>query len=191
MLCHRFYVPDIVLCATCVNVQIGIYASWKLDPLVTYINTFTVPWGTGKLYAFPPSCVIGRVLKKLQEDEATLLVILPLWLTQVWFPCVLQLLADTAFLLPRISLTLPQVPGCIHPRVKNLVLTAMLLSGNHLKTKAFHQKLPYFYSTHGEAVHSYSTKNTTRSAILAMAAIGQMPARQHPVCRLMKAVFQM
>ena len=156
MLCHKFYTPDVDLFASRINAQVATYASWKPNPSTTYINAFTIDWGNRNLYAFPPFCVIGRVLKKLQADRATLLAILPLWPTQVWFPHALQLLANTPLILPQHSLILPQDPGRTHPRAPKLVLTAMLLSGNSLKTRAFHQRLPSFYLTHGEEVRNYN-----------------------------------
>lgn len=153
-LCHVFYTPDVDLFASRINAQVPTYVSWKPDPSATYINAFTIDWGIGKLYAFPPFCLIGRVLRKLQEDRATLLAILPLWSTQVWFPHALQLLADTPLLLPRHSLTLPQDPSRVHPQAHKLVLAAMLLSGDPLRTGVYRRRLQNFYFTHGEEVHS-------------------------------------
>ena len=155
-LCEVFYTPDMDLFATRINTQVAAYVSWKPDPSATYINAFSVNWENGKLYAFPPFSIIGKVLRKLQEDKATLLTILPLWSTQAWFPKALQLLAAPPLLLPPNPLILPQSPECIHPQAHNLTLTAMLLSGNPLKTRVFREKLPSFYFSHGDRVQNYS-----------------------------------
>lgn len=111
--------------------------------------------------AFRPFCVIGSA-EKIQADRATLLAIFLLWLTQVWFPQPIQLLENTPLFLPQNSPILPQDVDRIHPRPQKLVLTAMLLSGNPLKTKAYHQQMPSFYSTHGEEEHGYNMGLTSK-----------------------------
>ena len=54
-------------------------------------------------YAFPPFCLIGRVLKKVQLDQATLIVVTPEWQTQSWYPQLLQMSIKNLLLLPSIS----------------------------------------------------------------------------------------
>ena len=36
-------------------------------------------------YAFPPFCIIGKVLTKVRKDQSLLLVIKPAWQTQPWY----------------------------------------------------------------------------------------------------------
>lgn len=85
----------------------------------TYINAFTVDWANRNLYGFHLFSIIAGVPKKLQEDQATLLAVLPLWPTHVWFPRVLQLLAWAPILLPQHSVLLPQDPSCTHLGLTN------------------------------------------------------------------------
>ena len=148
--CQLYYTPEVDLFATRINAQVSTYVSWKPDPSATHINAFTLNWANKKVYAFPPFSMISRALKKLQEEEATVLMVLPLWPTQFWFPKALQLLVTDPVLLPRNSLVLPQNPTLTHPQAHRLVLTAMVLSGNHSKINAFRQMLPKFYLNHGE-----------------------------------------
>ena len=112
--CQVFYIPDIDFVFR-INAQVATYVSWKPDPSATYINAFFLNWAIRSFYAFPPFSLFARVLRKLQEDQATLLVVLPLWPTQVWFPRALQLLVLAPFLLPRHPLVLPQDPSYTHP----------------------------------------------------------------------------
>lgn len=137
LLCRVFFVPDIDLLASRINTQLSNYDFWNLDPSAFSTNAFAIGWDDMNLYIFPPVRIIGRMLKKLKEDKATLLAILPLRPTQVWFPSAFQLLADTPFSLPHYSLILPQDPYRIHPRAGKL--TTMLLSGDPLRTTAFRQ----------------------------------------------------
>ncbi len=39
------------------------------------------------------------MLQKIREDQATLLVVLPVWPTQGWFPQVLELMEEAPLLL--------------------------------------------------------------------------------------------
>lgn len=115
-LCKIFYTPDVDLFASRINAQVEAYVSWKPDPSAAYVNAFTINWENRNLYGFPLFSIIGRVLRKFQEDRATLLTILPLWPTQVWFPKALRLLMAPPFLLPSNPLMLPQDPDRIHPQ---------------------------------------------------------------------------
>ena len=89
---------------------------------------FTLSWTEGLKYAFPPFSIIERALKKkkIREDKATLLVILPLWPTQTWFPRALQVLVAEPILLPRECAFLPQDPALPHPLSSKLRLAAMI-----------------------------------------------------------------
>ena len=143
-ICQLFYTPDIDLFATRLNAQLPAYVSWKPDPSAMCTNAFALDWGGKSLYAFPPFSIVSRALRKLQDDAATVLMILPLWPTQVWFPTALQLLAEGPVLLPRCPLFLPQQPTLTHPRARGLVLTAMVLSGQRSRVAAYRRRLPSF-----------------------------------------------
>ena len=160
-LCKRYFVPDLDLFATRINAQLDAFVSWKPDPDVCHTKAFTISWSRGLSYAFPPFSIIGNMLQKMQ-DRATLLIILPLWPTQVWFPKALQLLVEDPVLLPQKCITLPQDPYRKHPRAATLRLTAMVLSGNHLKVKVFRQKLQNFYLDHGEMRRNNSIGHISR-----------------------------
>ena len=81
--CQLYYTPEVDLFATRINAQVSVYVSWKPDPSATHINAFTLNWTNKKVYAFPPFSVIRETMKKVQEDEATVISILLLWPTQV------------------------------------------------------------------------------------------------------------
>lgn len=155
-LCQLYYTPEVDLFATQTSAQLSAHVSWKPYPSAFHINAFTMNWANIKLYAFPPFCIISRVLEKLQEDEATAVMILPLWPTQVWFPKALRLLAEPPVLLPRNPSVLQQNPALTHTRAQRLVLIAMIITGNLSNVKAFHQMLQNFYLNHGGRAHNSS-----------------------------------
>lgn len=152
--CDFFFLPDSDLFATRLNTQLPRFVSWRPDPDAYHTNAFTLSWTKGLNYAFPPFSIIGMVLEKIQEDKATLLVVLPLWPTQIWFPGALQLLVADPVLLPRHCIFFPQDPTFIHPLANKLRLAAMVLSGNPLKIRDFRQRLRSFSLDHGEPVQN-------------------------------------
>jgi hypothetical protein len=77
------------------------------------------------------------------REEAEVLIIVPLWPTQIWYTQLLQLLIDLPRVLPQRNklLWIPQTEK-IHPLEKQMRLIACHLSGKISKTKEFHLKLP-------------------------------------------------
>ena len=135
--------------ATRINTQLDKFVSWK-DPDACHTNAFAMSWSRGLSYAFPLFGFIRSMLQKMLEDEATILVLLPLWPTQVWFPKALHFLVEDPVVFPRQCVTLPQGPSRTHPRAATLRIIAMLLSGNLSKVTVFRRKLQNFCVDHGE-----------------------------------------
>ena len=82
-ICAVFGVPQIDLFASRVNHQTRAYASWKPDPHAAYVDAFSVSWSQfTNSYMFPPFCLVGRCLQKLVLEQATAIIIVPLWTTQ-------------------------------------------------------------------------------------------------------------
>ena len=80
------FAPDTDLFASRLNKQFPNYVAYRPDPDSIAIDAFTINWATLKFYAFPPFSVIPAVLKKIQEDKAIGVCVLPNWPTQAWFP---------------------------------------------------------------------------------------------------------
>jgi len=78
------------LFASRLNYQIKPFVAYQPDPEAMAINAFTIAWKPYSFYALPPFGVIPQVLQKLQEEEATGLVVLPCWPTQPWWPLGVQ-----------------------------------------------------------------------------------------------------
>lgn len=152
-ICRVFRVPTIDLFASRINTQLPLFYSWKPDPDALGTDAFSFNWNTEpSLYAFPPFRIIKDVIRKLREDEASMLAILPLWSTQPWFAEALRLLQDAPRLLPRGCLYLPQDPLRAHP-IRKLQLAVWPLSGNLSEGQAFRQTLQTFYSKPGMRKH--------------------------------------
>ena len=123
--------PDVDIFASRLNKQFPVYVSFKPDPGATAVDAFSLSWSDKNVYAFPPFSVIPAMLKKLQEDKATGVCVLPDWPTQAWYPKALAMATlPTVHLKPHRSLlTLPNQPGTVHPLHKKMGLIICLLSG--------------------------------------------------------------
>ena len=141
-LCARFGTPVVDLFATRINHQLPSFVSWYPDPYAVRINAFSFAWDSSELYyAFPPFSVISRVLRKVEADRATVLLVAPVWPTQVWFPRLLSMLVDAPVFLPRKCLTLPQSPESLHPLGRRLALAGMVICGDPLSRLTYRQRL--------------------------------------------------
>ena len=124
------------------NTQLPRFASWKPDPESEFIDAFSFQWKTEFCYLFPTFSLISRCVQKIVREEAEVLIIVPLWPTQIWYTQLLQLLIDFPRVLPQRNklLWIPQTEK-IHPLEKQMRLIACHLSGKISKTKEFHLKL--------------------------------------------------
>ena len=89
-------------------------------------------WVEVKGYAFPPFALIGRCLRKLQDQEDSHLVLVaPVWKSQPWYPLLLHLCVASPILLPQYSGLLSR-QGEIHP------LTNLQLAGWPILLRSWH-----------------------------------------------------
>jgi hypothetical protein len=150
---------DTDLFAERLNAQTNKFISWKPDQLAVGTDAFTVNWLGLNAYAFPPFCLIPKVLEKIRKELSEIVLIAPAWHTQAFYPMLLEMTIEHPVLLPpqRDLLLSPQ--GHYHPLVlnKSLRLVAWKISRRPDKCKAFLRKLPSYGSLHGEQVRSQLT----------------------------------
>ena len=150
-LCARYGMPGVDLFATRLNYQVPIYVSWRPDPLAFRVDAFSFIWNFDTLfYAFPPFSLVSRLLRKVEQEQAEVLLVAPIWATQIWFPLLLNLLVEVPLVLPPGCVSLPQDISAVHPLGKRLRLAAMRISGDPLKREVFRRGLQTFYATPGE-----------------------------------------
>jgi hypothetical protein len=144
---------DLDLFATRLNTQLSRFSSWKPDPEAEFVSAFSKSWSDLFYFIFPPFSLVSRCLQKIQRDRAEVLMIVPLWPTQLWYPMLMEMLIDYPVLLTHRT-NLLRIPGMekIHPLHSQLNLIACQLSGKIWKTKEFQIKLPKSYWLLGEAV---------------------------------------
>ena len=78
--------PSVDLFASRLNAKLPCYVSWKKDPKAWQTNAFALNWSELKMpYIFPPFRLVGRVIQKLREDEASAILVAPDWPGQFWY----------------------------------------------------------------------------------------------------------
>ncbi|CAG4946416.1 unnamed protein product [Colias eurytheme] len=125
-------VPNFDLFASIQNHKCERYASWKLDPQSEIIDAFTFNWTNLYFYAFPPFCLITKVLHKIIANKAVGIVVVPYWPTQPWYPLYRRLVASVEiFFDPHPDLLYSPFREA-HPLHAELTLVAAKLSGKLL-----------------------------------------------------------
>lgn len=130
-ICQILGTPDIDMFATVHTRKCKRYCSWFPDPECEMVDAFSVKW-TDFFYAFPPFSLIVKVLRKIYDDKARGIVVVPDWSTQAWFPMYNKLCESEKVYLKkgRFRLLFPYNRRS-HPLEKSIVLIAAVLSGQH------------------------------------------------------------
>lgn len=150
---NRHWGPlQIDLFASRFSAQLDQFFSWRADPEAAATDAFSQTWTESLGFAHPPWCLLARVLRKVQSDGATIVVIAPLWKTQAWFPGLLTMLVDCPILLPVGPETLFPSPNCDCPvgPQSQLQLVAWKVSGSSSKQEQFRREQSSSYYPHGE-----------------------------------------
>ena len=131
------------------NHKLPLYVSYLPDPEAYAVNAFSLIWTNINAFVFPPFSVLGLVLQKILQDQATVTVVAPIFHTQPWFPTLLKLTCQQPYLLPKQCLTLPANRQKKHPLTK-MRLGAFRVSGKRCLTEAFRDTLQTSYLPLGE-----------------------------------------
>ena len=83
--------PTIDLFASRLNYQLPVYCSYKPDPGALAVDAFCIDWKPHFFYAFPPFNQISRTLRKIEEDKAEGILVVPAWPTQPWYSKMLKM----------------------------------------------------------------------------------------------------
>ena len=145
---------EVDLFATRLTFQLLRFFSWRPDPLAEATDAFLQDWRDLKAYANPPWNLIGRVLSKVEEQEAEVILIAPIWPSQPWYPRLLGLLTSPPL---RIDTQVEVIMGELQPELAP-PLAVWPISGNTTQARSFQEKLQSFSSHHGgESPHSHMT----------------------------------
>ncbi len=99
-------------------------------------DALTHDWPNTRLYAFPPIALLPQVIRRIRETKCSLLIVTPLWRTQVWFPEMIQLLSTAPWSIPLRRDLLSKVQGKIwHPQPELLGLHVWPLNGTLVNSR--------------------------------------------------------
>ena len=101
-ICKIWGNPKWDLFASRTNFKCERYCSWKPDPGATHVDSLTMSWKGIDAYAFPPFSLVSRVLRKLEAEEPSKLVlVVPDWPGRAWYPRALKLATASFKVYPR------------------------------------------------------------------------------------------
>lgn len=145
---------DIDMFASRLNNKLDCYVSRLPEPFAWAIDAFSLDWSEKLLYMFPPFSLISRILQKILQDKAEVVLVAPIWTTQGWWAQLLHMLSHQSYILPPAQqiLALPHKPDRIHP-LRKMVLGAFRLSGKRCKSKAYQSSLSTLSSVDGDLLH--------------------------------------
>ena len=102
-------------------------------------------------YAFLPFSISLKTLRKIRENKATGILVVPLWPTQSWWPYLTSTLIAQPITLPRTSklLYLPTEPERFHTLSRTMNLLFFQVSGDYSIVEIFHTQLQTSLSNPG------------------------------------------
>ena len=120
-----FGMPDIDLFSSRLNNQVPLFVTWRPEPGSYAVDAFSITWNNNLCYIFPPFNFISRVIQKILQDEADVILIAPHWTTQPLFAIIERLKILPPIYLPQSKrvLTLPYNLNITHPMVGRLHLS--------------------------------------------------------------------
>ena len=129
---QKLVTPNIDLFASRLNYQLKPYVSWMPDPEACHVDAFTFDWRNVTFYAFPPFSILNQVIRKIEADRATGILIVPDWPTQAWYPMLRRLMISQPIRLKwQANLVMLPFREGPHPLGRKLQLMACHLCGNH------------------------------------------------------------
>ena len=138
------------LFASAKNHKHRLYISYMPDKGAHAINAFSITWKYQLHYVFPPFSVIGRIIQKMCEDQAELILVAPLFPSQPWFPQVLKSISGPSYVLPKTDQIL-YLPGKTRKhRLTSMRMGAFRLSGNASLVQDYQRTLQTSSCSHGD-----------------------------------------
>ena len=149
------------------SMQLPWYFSWRPDPEALATDAFTQDWSSLKGYANPPWNLLNRVLAQTQSQGADLILVVPVWKTQTWYPALLGMLTDYPALIP------PQKDLMLVTSRVSQPATQPQLAVWHTNTTTFRRKLQSSSLRHGGRSPLSHTTHSFGSGLAG--AINRMP----------------
>ena len=73
------------------NSKLPMFCSLKFHRQAESTDALSLSWKGRYVYAFPPHLILNRVLKKVEQEEVTMILIALTWTRREWYPLLLDL----------------------------------------------------------------------------------------------------
>ncbi len=113
------------------NAQLPRFFTWHAEPqsAAEGVDAFAHSWADLPGYIFPPFSLIPRILRKIRDEKAKVLLIHPKWPGALWYPSLLEITVMLSSIRPSADvLRYPEHPDLRHP-MTDLTLQASWLDG--------------------------------------------------------------
>lgn len=147
--------PEVDMMATPNNRKVERFVSWRREEAAVGTDAFLQDWNKyTRVYIYPDPLMIGRVIKKLNQSTTEIILIAPMWKSQVWYPQVLEALIDFPRSLPMMTDLIQDQRSQNHPLQEKgvLNLVAWKVSGSEWKRTAFRRKLQRWWEKDGNTL---------------------------------------
>lgn len=126
----HFRCPIVDLFTSSQNNQLDRFFTRYFHPKVEATDALMLPWPQGLLYAFPPVPILHKVLRKIRDLKAEVLLVAPYWPRCPWFSALQEMAIAPPLTLPTSNNMLIQGP-LFHPRPGWFHLTMWRLRGTN------------------------------------------------------------
>ena len=83
-ICETLGTPQIDMFATEENHKLPVYCSPIPDSNAFAIDALSCDWSNLHVYAYPPSVLIAKILRKAARDSCKVTLVAPLWIRAIW-----------------------------------------------------------------------------------------------------------
>ena len=171
--------PSIDLFASVHNHKLPVFCSWTAHPQAYAIDALSISWESMYAYAFPPVCLIPRVLAHVLTYPCRVILIAPLWPRRPWYPQLLQLLIANPIAIPNVQNLLRQPKTKIyHQNPELLNLHAWLISNIAFDQRVFQNELRNYSWRRGGQVLERTTRSNSHSTIAGVLKGMSIPIQQ-------------
>ena len=134
--------PMIDLFASIQNRKRPIFCTWVPHQEAYALDALSIPWNNLFGYAYPPICLIPKILHHMNQYQCQIILVAPHWPRRPWYPDLLKMIADYPIKLPDQKNLLHQPNTNIyHPNPEIFNLVVWPLSTNCSRREVFLKKL--------------------------------------------------
>ena len=118
---RRFGPMDLDLFATSLNKKARSFVSLRPEPEALYVDAFSreIP-SYLRVFANPPFILLPRLLSKIRRERVEVIVVVPVWTSQPWWPLLVEMVVDAPLVLPR-NMRLYEAEEVTQPKWETLV----------------------------------------------------------------------